>query len=244
MSSARWATAWTLDRPARCVRSSRTVTRPLPPAANAGQYAATGSSTDSRPRSTRRCTTVEATPLVVEKLIARVWGVQPRSPRRSAAPPARSTTVCPCCRTTSAPPPMPSATRRSNASATGPNGGLIWPLAAGLRAGGPGVARLSAPLLTAETLCSRYAARPRHPGLSPAGGGDIRPPERAREPRTAVRGEDQAAHRRQRRDAQRHRLVASAPGRPAPELRGDHRGGRPERADPLPDHSGRDPEGP
>src|SRR4051794_24414328 len=36
--------ARTLHRPARWVRRSRTVTRPLPPAANSGQYVATGSS--------------------------------------------------------------------------------------------------------------------------------------------------------------------------------------------------------
>src|SRR5215210_8360732 len=73
---------------------------------------------------------VEATPLVVEKLRARVSGVQGLRPARSAAPVHRSMTVSPRNFTVSAPPPGPRPTMRSKARRTGSNPGAVFPLTA------------------------------------------------------------------------------------------------------------------
>src|SRR4051812_40285178 len=70
---------------------------------------------------------VEATPFVVEKLIASVSGVHSRSRCRSAKPVHRSTTVSPRSRTASAPPPARLPTIRRKASVTGSKPGAVVP---------------------------------------------------------------------------------------------------------------------
>src|SRR5689334_2860346 len=77
--------------------------------------------------------TVEATPLVVEKLSASVSGVHGRVCARSAQPVQRSSTVSPFMRTVSAPPPRPRVTSFPNASAAGPNAGVTVPRTSGGR---------------------------------------------------------------------------------------------------------------
>src|SRR3954471_19091782 len=71
--------------------------------------------------------TVEATPFVVEKLIASVCGVHGRVCARSAYPVERSTTVSPRTLTVRAPPPLRRPTMRWNARRTGSNPGETWP---------------------------------------------------------------------------------------------------------------------
>src|SRR5436190_6646957 len=124
--------------------------------------------------------TVEATPLVVEKLRPSVSGVQGRLPAASALPTDRSTTVCPRRRTTTAPPPDPRPSSRAKARATGAKCSRVVPRkwvtdrTLGPRAG----TRASARSLERDSELDRRGSLPCEGGPARRGAGDAAGPDR------------------------------------------------------------------
>ena len=115
-------------RPARCESRWRTRTPSLPAAANSGQYAATGASRSSSPRSASRCAHSAVGPLVVDHTFTRVSRSHGRLRAASAQPPHRSTTVRPSSMTVTAAPSSPRSRKfSSNAARTAANRSSQWP---------------------------------------------------------------------------------------------------------------------
>jgi hypothetical protein len=98
----------------------RTVIASLPPAANSGQYRATGASGSSSPRSIRMCAQSEVMALVVDHTLVSVSRCHGRLRPGSAQPPHRFTTGLPPAATATLAPISPRPVKFSaNAARTG-----------------------------------------------------------------------------------------------------------------------------